>query len=81
MSVYARIDTPNHQIKPNITFKRPQKYPIGKKLRLKNEHGIYEYDVSIVSARYDDQQHKWMYTLEDYKLDPIEGEKPENALG
>lgn len=40
-----------------------------------------EFDVTIVSAFYDGGQHKWMYTLKDWKLDPIDAPKPEDALG
>lgn len=66
---------------PNKSLQRPRRYSDGKKLRLKNEHGLMEFDVTIVSAFYDGGQHKWMYTLKDWKLDPIDAPKPEDALG
>ena len=46
-----------------------------------NAQGILEFDVSVVSARYDDQQRKWMYTLNDWKNERIPGEVPEGKLG
>lgn len=60
---------------------RPRKYEDGETWRLKNDHGIFEYDVTIVSAEYDKDNHKWMYVLEDYKGQPIDGEKEETELG
>ena len=38
------------------------------------------HDVSIVSARYDDQAHKWMYTLNDWENARISGETEEKEL-
>jgi len=65
----------------NNIFKRPRKYKNGRKLRKKNPHGILEYEVKVVSAAYDGVRQKWMYTLVDYKGDPIGGETEESQLG
>ena len=46
----------------------------------KNAQGIPQYDVSIVSARYDDTRHSWMYTLKDFRGEPIAGETAEMQL-
>lgn len=46
-----------------------------------NEQGFFEYEVIVVSARYDITNHKWLYKLLDYKQQPIDGETPEIELG
>lgn len=60
---------------------RPRKYADGKKQRMKNGQGILQYVVYIVSARYDNTRHSWMYTLKDWQNMPIAGEKEEIQLG
>ena len=45
-----------------------------------DEHGILTYEVTVVSAEYDNQRHTWMYTLKDYRGDPIVGRTPETEL-
>ena len=52
-------------------LQRPRKFSDGEQLRMKNEQGILQYDVTVVSANYDKGKHKWMYTLIDYKKEPI----------
>ena len=39
------------------------------------------YDVTIVSAAYDDSKKTWLYTLKDHKLEDIKGTTPEDELG
>ncbi len=46
-----------------------------------NAQGIFEFEVTVVSARYDNINHKWLYKLVDYKQQPIAGETPEVELG
>lgn len=65
--------------KPHVA--RPRKYADGKKQRMKNGQGILQYVVYIVSARYDNTRHSWMYTLKDWQNMPIAGEKEEIQLG
>lgn len=60
---------------------RPRKWEDKKKLRKKNAQGILQYDVTIVSARYDDKHHSWMYTLDDWHNERIPGETAETMLG
>lgn len=60
---------------------RPRRFADGRKLRKKNAQGILQYNVSIVSARYDDERHKWMYTLKDWLDRLLDGEAEERMLG
>lgn len=76
---YMPEDRSNVEKKSNQ--ERPRKYGNGEKRRLKNKHGIFEYDVTIVSAEYDTWRHTWMYTLEDWEGLPIDGEWAETKLG
>ena len=46
-----------------------------------NAQGIFEYEVTVLSARYDNTNHKWLYKLLDYNQKPIAGETPEIELG
>ena len=64
----------------NLVSQRPRKHEDGKKLRKQNASGIFEFDVSVVRARYDDQAHKWMYTLNDWQNARIPGETQEKEL-
>lgn len=68
-------------VDPRPLAKRPRKHTNGKKLRKKNAQGIPQYDVSIVSARYDNERHSWMYTLMDWRNESIFGETEETMLG
>lgn len=68
------------QKKSKRKLQRPRKHSDGTKLRLKNAYGIFEYDVTIVSAKYDGAAHTWMYTLKDYDLKPIAKQYPETDL-
>ena len=65
----------------DLVLQRPRKYEDEQNLRMENAQGILEYDVSVVSARYDEEQHKWMYTLNDWQNERIAGETPETKLG
>ena len=67
--------------KSDQVLQRPRKYADSKKLRLKNAQGILQQNVSIVSARYDDQRHSWMYTLNDWEDQRIADEAEETKLG
>lgn len=60
---------------------RPKNFKYGKKLWKQNAQGIHEYEVSIVSARYDNVRHSWMYTLKDWKNERVAGETEETKLG
>ena len=57
-----------------------RKFPNGKKIRKQNAQGIFEYDVHVVSARYDAELKEWMYTLTDWEKKPITGETEEEKL-
>ncbi|KAL8809299.1 MAG: hypothetical protein Q9223_001700 [Gallowayella weberi] len=59
---------------------RKRKYNDGKKLRKKNSQGMFEFDVTIVSAQYDSAKHRWEYTLKDYAGNPIAGTTKETDL-
>ena len=60
---------------------RPRKWKEdGQKVRKKNAQGIPQYEVFIVSARYDKERHSWMYTLDDWKHERIDGETEERGL-
>jgi len=48
---------------------------------MKNMQGIFEYNVTVVSAEYDKDSHKWLYTLNDYKKEPISKTVAETELG
>ena len=48
---------------------------------MKNKQGIFQYDVTIVSAQYDRDKHKWLYTLKDYKDEAIPEPVGETELG
>ena len=48
---------------------------------MKNDFGIFEYDVKIVSAEYDKNKNCWMYLVEDCNGDPIKGKVEETKLG
>ena len=56
-----------------------RKYPDGKKLR-KIHKGIYEHEVTIVSASYDSSKHKWMYKLGDCHGEQMAGQTEEVQL-
>ena len=65
----------------NSNLQRARKWVNGKILMKKNAQGIFEFEVTVFSARYDDTRHRWLYTLLDYKDQPIAGETPEVELG
>ena len=67
-------------VNSNLISQRPRKYEDEKPLRKMNSQGLFVHDVSIVSARYDDQVHKWMYTLNDWQNVRIPGETEEKEL-
>ena len=67
-------------VNSDLVSQRPRKHDDEKKLRKKNSQGLFVHDVSIVSARYDDQEHKWMYTLNDWQNVRIPGETQETEL-
>ena len=48
---------------------------------MRNKHGIFDYDVTVVSAKYDGVKHKWLYTLKDYNNEPIAEPVAETELG
>ena len=52
----------------------------GDKTRKKNPQGIAEYDVHVVSARYDEERATWMYTLTDWEQKEMLGETEETGL-
>ena len=68
-------------MKSDLVPQRPRKWKEdGKKLRRKNDQGMLQYEVFIVSARYDKGRHSWMYTLDDWKHERIPGETEEKLL-
>ncbi|KAL8724918.1 MAG: hypothetical protein Q9181_006618 [Wetmoreana brouardii] len=81
----CRMKPTGQQKGPTQKGRSPQtlqrKYKDGKKLRKKNSQGIFEYDVTVVSADYDKVKHSWMYKLKDYKSVLIEGTTRERDLG
>lgn len=62
-------------------WQRPRKYANGRKLKKKNGQGILEYTVTIVSAVYDNNLHKWLHTLKDWQGKAIGGMTAETDLG
>lgn len=60
---------------------RPRKFEDGKKLRKKNSMGFFAYNVIVVKAEYDPDEHCWMYTLKDHKSEPMSGTYAETELG
>ncbi|KAK0516459.1 hypothetical protein JMJ35_001062 [Cladonia borealis] len=70
-----------HGINPNQSMQRARKWADGKTLTKQNAQGIFEFQVTVASARYDNTNHKWLYKLLDYKQQPIAGETPEVELG
>lgn len=62
------------------SLQRPRKFKDGAKIRKKNDQGIAEYDVTVVSAEYDKVAHKWIYTLNDCDGNPIDGKTAETRL-
>ena len=67
-------------VKFDLVPQRERKWGDGKKLQKKDAQGIPKYVVYIVSARYDNGQRTWMYTLNDWKNERIAGETPERML-
>lgn len=47
---------------------------------MKNKQGILQYIVTVVSAEYNKDNHKWLYTLKDYRSQPIPGRVAETEL-
>lgn len=47
----------------------------------RNSQGLLAYDVTIISAEYDRGSHRWLYTLDDYKGERIDGTTKETDLG
>lgn len=76
-----RARTQKSAVRADVDSQRPQKFTVGKKLRKKNAQGILQYNVSIVSARYDKARRSWMYTLKDWQNEGIDGETEETKLG
>ena len=68
-------------MRTELVLQRDRKYENNKRLRKKNAHGVLQYIVTTVSARYDDEKHRWMYTLNDWQIQRIAGETPEKELG
>lgn len=62
-------------------LQRPRKYPDGKKIWKKNAQDLFEYEVHVVSARYDEERQSWMYTLTDWEKKALSGETDETRLG
>ena len=60
---------------------RPRKYEDGESLFRKDKHGAADGVITIVSGRYDADQHRWMYTVKDSKKQPIAEELPEIQIG
>ena len=58
----------------------PRKFENGTKLRMRNHEGIFEYQVSAMSARLERESYSWMYTLNDWENRPIAGEIAESML-
>ena len=50
-------------------------------MRKKNSQGLFVYDVTVVSAEYDQANHRWLYTVVDCKGQPIAGHTKEIDLG
>ena len=68
-------------MRSDLAPQRDRKWDDQKKLRLKNAQGILAYQVIIVSGRYDEGHHSWMYKLKDWQSKPIAGETRETMLG
>ncbi|KAL8967088.1 MAG: hypothetical protein Q9183_003075 [Haloplaca sp. 2 TL-2023] len=61
-------------------LQRDRKYEDGRKLKKKDSQGSFAYDVQVVSAEYDSANHRWNYTLNDHRGDPIPGTTKETDL-
>lgn len=48
---------------------------------MKNAQGVFDYSVTVISARWDDDSKEWMYTLTDWAGRRIAGETRERQLG
>ncbi|CAF9921341.1 MAG: hypothetical protein HETSPECPRED_004499 [Heterodermia speciosa] len=59
---------------------RPRKYKDRKLLRKKNDNGVFEYVVRVVSAEYDWRYHRWLYTVDDFEGKRISGTTKETDL-
>ena len=62
-------------------MKRPRGFKDGAKTRMMNDLGIFEYDVTIVSAEYDRERNRWMYDVNDCDRKPVKGKVEETKLG
>ena len=43
--------------------------------------GFFAYNVTVVTAEYDSDEHCWMYTLDDHKSERMSGVYAETELG
>ena len=64
----------------NQCSQRPRKHADGKSLWKKNEQGLFEFPVKVVSATYNSTNHRWEYTLKDKDNQPIGGTTKETDL-
>lgn len=64
----------------NVLVQRPQRFKEGARLWQKNAFGHPQHQVTIVSCRYDDAKHEWMYVLKDVHGMRIGGETAEDDL-
>lgn len=63
-----------------LFFERPRKYDDKAEVRMRNEDGIAEYDVTVVKAEYDSSKNTWMYTLTDCDGQAVAATVSENML-
>ena len=47
---------------------------------MKNDQGLFVYNVTVFSAEYDLRFHRWMYTVNDFEGKPIDGTTKETDL-
>ena len=78
--MFQKAEILKQVVRSDLVPQRPRKWKDGKKQRKKNDQGIPQYEVFIVSARYDKERHSWMYTLDDWNHERIDGETEEKLL-
>ncbi|KAI4287054.1 MAG: hypothetical protein L6R35_003693 [Caloplaca aegaea] len=59
---------------------RPRKFDDKQKVMKKNSQGLFVYNVEVVSALYNNTNHRWEYTLKDFAGTPIGGTTKETDL-
>ena len=64
----------------DMSLQPEREFSDGDRVMKANPHGIYEYEVNVVSARYDEERQEWMYKLTDWEGKAMSGETEETKL-